>query len=101
MQQDWIFEENLFLWLEIVASFCRHSFDSADREAFEFGIQNTDAEQNYWFDYEFSGSCSINLRVARDLGSSVIFVEVGCPSELESRVATAIQIAQEYRLARR
>lgn len=101
MQQDWIFEDNLFLWLEIVASFCRHSFDSGDQEAFEFGIENTDAEQNYWFDYEFSGSCSINLRVACDPGSSVIFVEVGCSSELELRIATAIQIAQEYRLARR
>lgn len=87
MEQDWIFEDNLFLWLEIVASFCGYPFEPGDCDAFEFGIRNTDVAQNSWFDYD-SGSFSIKLQVARDPGSS-IFVKVLCSSELKPKVATA------------
>ncbi|MBD2092947.1 hypothetical protein H6F67_24160 [Microcoleus sp. FACHB-1515] len=101
MKQDWIFEENRFSWLEIVASFCGYAFEAGDRDAFEVGIQNTNHEQERWFDYEFSSFSSLKLQLARDLGSSVIFAKAHCSPDLQPKIATTTQIAQEYRLTRR
>ena len=100
MEQNWILEENLKPWLEIVASFCEYDFDQNDLDAINFGIVGTDVENNRWFDYEFSEGFRVLLQMALDPGSSVIFLKVECPSELTPRILTATEIASYYRLTR-
>lgn len=100
---NWIIDDNLEPWLVVVAGFVGAHFDANDRAAIEGGVDGTDVERDAWFEYAFSGTATLNVRLARDPGSSVVFVEAR-PAEpddaLSTRIATATGISQAWRLTR-
>ncbi len=101
---DGIIDNNLEPWLAVVASFVGAQLDADDRAAIEHGMSDTNVERKAWFEYAFSGTETLNVRLARDPGSSVVFVEAhpAVPNAvLNVRVATATEIFQAWRLAKR
>ena len=96
MAPNWIFDNNLKPFIEILAIFCGGEIDQGDLDAIYSGVRKTDYEKDVWFEYEYIGS--LKFKVAQDLGSSVIFVHVLADEGLEAKVAVAIEILQIYRL---
>ena len=101
MIANWIFEENLLPWLQFIAGMVSYDLHPWELDYFETGIVDTSEDDGKWLDHEFSGNETIRLRLAKSDGSSVIEVEVECPVELEPKVSTAIDMAQEFMLVPR
>jgi hypothetical protein len=98
MFSGWIIDQNLKPFLEILSAFVQYDFDNSDWDAVSLGIQETDSERGVWLDYPLSGDTTIKLRLARDVGTSVIFVRVETGADMWPKVATAIEILQSYRV---
>ncbi|WP_448266650.1 hypothetical protein [Nostoc sp. DSM 114159] len=96
MATNWIFDKNLKPLIEILAMFCDCKIDQDDLDTIYSGVQKTDYEKDVWFEYEYTGS--LKFKVAQDVGSCVIFVDVLADEGLEAKVAVAIEILQIYRL---
>ncbi|WP_445626372.1 hypothetical protein [Nostoc sp. DSM 114167] len=96
MATNWIFDKNLKPLIEILAMFCDCKIDRDDLDTIYSGVKKTDYEKDVWFEYEYTGS--LKFKVAQDVGSSVIFVDVLADEGLEAKVAVAIEILQIYRL---
>ncbi|MCB9766721.1 MAG: hypothetical protein H6752_00890 [Candidatus Omnitrophica bacterium] len=98
---NWILEENLHPWLEIISNIVGYEFSEMDRDAFLGALPGTNSEDGRWFEYELVGRTTLPVKVARDEpGSSMIMVQVECPTDLGPQVATASEIAGSYRLGR-
>ena len=98
MCTDWILEENIKPLLETVAGFAGTKLDKWDWDAITLGLKSTHHEDDQWFDYQFKGDHSVNIRLAREPGTSVLFVEVESNPQIESQCAVALSIMGEYRL---
>jgi hypothetical protein len=98
MASGWIIDVNLRPFCEIVGAFSGAGLDSWDWDAIHLGVKETDVEKNAWFDYEFVGKHPVKIRVAHDVGTSVLFVDAMANEEIESKVRVAIEIMQSYRL---
>ncbi|MEH2417435.1 hypothetical protein [Nostoc sp.] len=96
MATNWIFDKNLKPLIEILAMFCDYKIDQDDLDTIYSGVKKTDYEKDVWFEYEYTGT--LKFKVAQDVGSSVIFVDVLADEGLEAKVAVAIEILQIYRL---
>ncbi|MEH1938521.1 MAG: hypothetical protein V7L14_33420 [Nostoc sp.] len=96
MATNWIFDNNLKPFIEVLAMFCGCEIDQDDLDAIYSGVKKTDYEKDVWFEYEYTGS--LEFKVAQDVGSSVIFVDVLADEALEAKIAVAIEILQIYRL---
>ncbi|MDZ7964112.1 MAG: hypothetical protein RM368_03910 [Nostoc sp. DedSLP03] len=96
MAPNWIFDSNLKPLIEILAMFCGCKIEQDDLDTIYSEVKKTDYEKDVWFKYEYSEG--LELKVAQDLGSSVIFVDVLANEGLEAKVAVAIEILQIYRL---
>lgn len=100
---DWIIDDNLEPWLAVVAGFVGAQLDADDIAAVDWGLGGTDVERDAWFEYAFAGLETLNVRLARDPGSSVLFVEAraASPDEaLDILVKTATEIFQAWRVTR-
>ena len=97
---DWIYEDNLQPFLTALSWFVGYNFDPDDWAAFEFGIKNTDAETNRWFDYTFSGKEKNQIRVANSSGTGIINLEIEVPASVAPKVEAAIQIMQFFNQTR-
>jgi len=99
--KDWIFEENLRPWLEIVASIVGYAFEAEDWDAVHFGLANTDSEEGRWYRYPF-GTTAVCAALARDPGTAVVACELdGVLPEQQKLVALAVSIAQQYQVEHR
>ena len=98
MYANWIAEFNLIAWLDVLSSIAGYDFDPWDRDAFEAGVANSDGEQNRWFEYKLAGRTTLDVKVAKDVGTEVILVQFDCPPDLEPKVDTATEIARKLRL---
>ena len=98
MPSDWIIEDNLKPLLETLATFAGYSLDAWDWDAVQLGIKGTDVERGDWYEYELSGNRPVRIRIAKDVGSSVIFIDVNVDGELDAKVAAAMEIMQTYHL---
>jgi Cysteine-rich CPCC len=77
----WISETNLEPFLTTVSWIVKYKFDDRDWEVMSKGVLQTDAEADKWYSYEFSGEQTAKMRIARDVGSSVIWVDVDLAEE--------------------
>ncbi|MEH2199429.1 hypothetical protein [Nostoc sp.] len=96
MAPNWIFDNNLKPFFEILAMFCSCKIDQDDLDTIYSEVKKTDYEKDVWFEYEYSEG--LELKVAQDIGSSVIFVDVLADEGLKAKIAVAIEILQIYRL---
>ncbi|MEQ9319867.1 MAG: hypothetical protein RIF41_11960 [Polyangiaceae bacterium] len=92
------------MWLALVAGFIGATFDEDDLGAIDAGIRDTNVEDDRWFDYAFGASPALDIKVALDPGSSVVFVHAALPPgehDLAVRVETTTEILKEWKLAKR
>lgn len=97
---DWVFEENLRPWLEVVSKVVGYDFDDLDWQAVATGIKDSDAEQSRWYEHPL-GEGPSHVKVAREVGAAVVAVNVVVPEDTGDRVKLATAIAQTYRLSPR
>ena len=101
MFTDWIFEENLRPFLAALAWAFTVDFDTDDWLAISHGVEGTDAPQERWFEYEFSGKGgTVTFAVARDVGSCVLSVRVHKHENAE-KLRAIIMMCQEFSLRER
>lgn len=99
MIQGWIWQQNLWPFVETAASFVGVTPDDYDSEAIEHGLSHTDVEQDHWFAYSFGTSLSLRLALAQDVGTEVLFVQAEAGADASVNMNVAIQIFQNYRVA--
>ncbi len=97
---DWVFEENLKPWLEIVSKVVGCDFDDLDWDAVAAGITDSDAERSCWYEHPL-GEGPSHVKLARELGSAVVALKMVVPEATADRVKLAVLIAQTYRLTPR
>ncbi|MEY4482754.1 MAG: hypothetical protein RL693_206 [Verrucomicrobiota bacterium] len=99
MHTNWIWRDNLIPVLDLLVSLVGHQLDSEDTGAVLLGICGTDADAGRWFEYEFSGSSTLKIWVADDIGSDVRMLRVESVPLYAQDVRTIFDVAQRYRLS--
>jgi len=94
--EQWIWADDLPLFLDAAFAFVGHPFDASDWKAVEQGIRGTNAEQNKWFEYEPKTEQSLHLSVAQDNDSSVVFVKAKATPEVETKIAVVLEMTSHY-----
>lgn len=100
MVENWIFKKNLKPLVEIVSRYAGYPFDADDWIAISSGITETDQERDFWFDYDLAGGCPVQLRLAADPGTSVLFIRLSSDPETEKKLELVLDILNEYLLSR-
>lgn len=98
-QHSYVPAPNLIPLCQILAGFVSYEFDEFDSDAISYGIENTEAESDQRFDYEFAGVESISISIANDSGTSMTHVRISSPAHLFERVETVLEIATTYGLS--
>jgi hypothetical protein len=99
--ENWILDENLGPMLEFVSGLAGYEFGDVDLDAVTLGARETDVEKHEWFSYPLVGRHSLAFEVARDPGSSVVFVRVASDEDqIEPQIEAAVSLMQTYRLTR-
>jgi hypothetical protein len=101
MITDWVCEQNLKPFVEILSMYAGYDFDDGDWTAVEFGITDTDVERDAWFECELSGENTIQVALALDPGSSVLFFRAESNKETESKIDAIVPVLQSYDLVDR
>lgn len=101
MVVKWIIDKNLKPCCEILAAYVSYDFDDGDWQAILIGVEKTNIEQNVWFDYPLIGNETVRFRIANDVGTTVVFVDIQTSEKLESQMNVAIDIMQTYHLIER
>jgi len=96
--KGWISEDNLEAFLTVIGWLAGCDFDPPDWDAISMGMLRSDYEANSWYDYEFFGKSKACLRLAKDPGTCVVFVEITLPVELVTRVKLSIDIFAHFHL---
>ena len=92
------FGENLRPFFRFAAEQVDYDFDDLDWGAVVEGLQATDLEADAWFEYPLAGSRPLEVAVAKDVGSTVVFVRAHGNTAIESKLASAISLMQTYSL---
>ena len=90
----WVFDSAVLSFMAFLARWVGYAFDELDGEAIDAGVSATDAEADRWFEYPLPGEPALRVRLARDVGTSVVHVRVvgGMDAVLEARVETLIDV---------
>jgi hypothetical protein len=97
-QGGWIQEENLLPFLLILSRMASYDFDQVDWKAIQFGLSGTHYEGKIWFNYILPGEHDIEIRLAKEEGTALVFFDVAIPEELECKFDFMIDILQEFSL---
>jgi hypothetical protein len=105
--EDWIFAENLQPFVEVLAFLAGYPQydDEYDWVAIEYGIKDTDADEDKWYTYPLAGTRPLTLHVARELGSHVVSVRVSSDAaiaaDLAAQLRLLVMLCQDYGIAER
>ncbi|MBI5725242.1 MAG: hypothetical protein HZA50_14885 [Planctomycetes bacterium] len=100
MIKNWISDDNLKAFVEILSSWIGYNFGQMDWDAIRFGVENTNQEADKWFDYTLEGRQTVKLWFAIDPGTYVVHVRIDCPPELSPKLEAAIDIMGIYKLVK-
>ena len=99
MAEGWIWQQNLWPFVQTAASFVGNEPDEYDRMAIGHGLRDTDVEQERWFSYVLGNGPVLHLAFAADVGTEVLFVRADAGAEAEVKLAVSLQVFQNYRVA--
>ena len=97
--ENWIFESNLRPFLCMAFDLVEYEFDESDWQAVKFGIHETDAEQDKWFEYDMETEQGLSMAIAHDNNSSVTFIKATSTPEIEMKVALLLDVMGNYHLS--
>jgi hypothetical protein len=96
--KDWVLEDNLRPWLEIVSGIVGYAFDDWDWDAVQAGVVDTDSEHGPWYEYPL-GARPTTIRLAREPGTAIVAVSLESIAEPQrDLIELAISISQSYRV---
>ncbi|MHC4377153.1 MAG: hypothetical protein ACYS26_11195 [Planctomycetota bacterium] len=98
----WIWEDNLGPLLEVLAHYSRTELVEGEVEAIDLEIAKSDgeAEPIVWGRWQFTGPQPIEVRFAKDHGTSVLHVEFDSPEALAREFQAILGLMNSYRLRR-
>ena len=97
---NWIFEENVRPFLELCSDRLGYPLDDSDVVAIQHGLDATDVENDRWFSYPLVGEREATVTIAQDSGSSVVFIDIDGPEDVETFGSVLVTVMQSYRLIR-
>ena len=102
MIENWIWEKNLEAFVQIVARLAGYSsFDKDDWPVIQNGVRDTDVERGLWYECPLLGDHPLKLKIARDIGTSVVSLYVEGDTAIEANLGLVIDVCQNFRLLAR
>ena len=104
---DWILAENLQPFVELLAFLAGYTLydEGYDWVAIEYGVKDTDVDEDKWCTYTFAGKHPLTLHVARDGGASIVSVRVTSEADITADLAAQldllVMVCQDYTVTRR
>lgn len=96
---NWIFDENLAVFLDTMGYIVGYHFDPAEVDAIKAAVRKSDGDAELWFNYPVAGcTCACELRLALDYGSSVIQVRISLPELQGAQAEVAIYMCQCFNI---
>ena len=93
----WIFESNLLSTLLILSHLVSYEFDSSDFDAIKFGLEDTSADKDIWYDYQLIGDDIIDMKIAYEEDDrDIIFFSLLFEKDLADKINLIIDIVQEF-----
>ena len=83
----WILENDLIPFIELLSEASNYSFDENDETAIQLGVKETDYETELWYEYSLETDSEIKLKLAKDLGTDVVFFEIYGPQNIIDRMS--------------
>lgn len=99
MIKNWIREGNLEPFLRTLAFHAGYEFDAEDWSDIHRGLRDTDSEQELWYEYGFDGKHPLQMKLARDPGVAIVYVQVDADTEIEQATKIVFGIMQHYQLS--
>ena len=90
----WILQDNLSRFLDRVSALIRFRFQEWDWDAIRFGVRDSDAEQNRWYEYELNGQPSVNLAFAHAGNGKRLCVRIETDAIIAARLDAFARIMQ-------
>jgi hypothetical protein len=97
--ENWIFEKNLFSFIEIMAHLISYHLENEDIEAIKYNTKNTDYENGDWFEYEFNANANLGIAFSLEKDSTHIFIKIQLEHlsiELKNKIDFLFEICQYY-----
>ena len=92
---NWIFQDNLQFFLELISCIAGCRLEEWDYFAVKSGIEGTNCEQEQWFPYSIAGEKrTVSMRLADDPGSSVYAIRIDADESTAELFNLAIYVAQ-------
>lgn len=99
MVSNWIWSEaNLEPMIESIAFLAGYDLLPDEVTALRYGVADSDAEQDQWYEYEFNGDESIKLRLGQDVGTDVLHVRIDCSETFKPIAETLVFVFQKFRV---
>lgn len=104
MVADWLFEDNLRPFVELLAQLAGYTLYDEDYDwlAIEYGMQDTNEDADKWYTYPFAGADPAVFELARNPGSDVVSIRVrgeqGIRPELAAQLDVLFAVCQDYTL---
>jgi len=96
MRSTWLFDDNLRAFLTVLSWEAQYDIAPEEYTTIEYGVRDTDAEENRWYEYEFAGRNRVVFSLATDPGTSVVHVRYQAPTEQMQRIDAAISIFAHF-----
>jgi hypothetical protein len=96
--EAWVYADNLRPFLTVLGWVVGYALDADDWTAISFGVCDSDAEADRWYDYEFAGRHCAAFSLGADPGTGVVLVRAQVPAELEPQVRLAADIFAHFRV---
>ena len=98
IKSNWIGEENLFAFLLIISNAVSYDFEPQDWKAIQFGLSESNAEKDIWFEYVLPGKSDVELQLAKEAGTALILYKFLLPDELENNYDFLVYLMQDFKV---
>jgi hypothetical protein len=88
--------KNLRPLLEFASSRVGYAFDELDWDAVSVGAGQTDIEADAWFEYRITGHDAVQVAVADNPGSGVVFVRMAAAGATLTALEAAVMLMQDF-----
>jgi hypothetical protein len=97
----WVFEEAVVEVLRHVAVYVGYRYRALDEQALVGALEQTNEDDDRWWEYPISGTPALVVRLARSVGTPVVIVRIAGPMDavLATRIETVLEVLSGARVA--
>lgn len=99
----WVWPSNVKALATSLSRWVGYPFDDADWTSIDFGLRQTNWDQEVWFAYPLMGVPPLELRLAKEDAADpvgvIIMATRDLPEPLFTRIETTLSIFNSYRLS--